>query len=160
MFNHENIRNYAELMKELDLSALEITEGDKKLRLERTVAQPVQTIAVPASAPAVMPVSAPAAADTAHSASPGKAVTSPMVGVFYRAPAENAEPFVKVGDTVRKGDVVGIIEAMKLMNEIGAEQMGTIREVCLEDATPVEFGTVLFYIEPHNANDATGPENA
>ena len=148
MFNHENIRNYAELMKELDLSALEITEGDKKLRLERTVAQPVQTIAVPASAPAVMPVSAPAAADTAHSASSGKAVTSPMVGVFYRAPAENAEPFVKVGDTVRKGDVVGIIEAMKLMNEVICDTDGVVEEICAENAQTVDYGCVLMRIRP------------
>jgi biotin carboxyl carrier protein len=104
MFNQKNIRNYAELMKELDLSALEITEGDKKLRLERQLAQSVQTIALPA--PSSVPVTSAPAANTAESPSQGRSITSPMVGVFYRAPAENAEPFVKVGDSVKKGDVV------------------------------------------------------
>ena len=72
-----------------------------------------------------------------------------MVGVFYAAPSPGADPFVSVGSTVHVGDTLCIIEAMKLMNEITAEEMGTVREVCVEDATPVEFGTVLFYIEPH-----------
>ena len=91
MLNHENIRNYAQLMKELDLSALEITEGDKKLRLERTAVQPVQTIAVPQTVSAAASVqTAPAAAAQTTASSQGKPITSPMVGVFYRAPAENA----------------------------------------------------------------------
>jgi oxaloacetate decarboxylase alpha subunit len=76
------------------------------------------------------------------------AVTSPMVGTFYEAPAPGADPFVKVGDEVLAGQSLCIVEAMKLMNEIEAEEMGTVREVCLEDATPVEYGTVLFWIEP------------
>ena len=73
-----------------------------------------------------------------------------MVGTFYTSPAPGADPFVKVGDEVAAKQTLCIVEAMKLMNEITAEEMGTVREVCLEDATPVEFGTVLFYIEPHS----------
>ena len=72
-----------------------------------------------------------------------------MVGTFYVAPAPGEAPFVQVGDEVAANQTLCIVEAMKLMNEITAEEMGTIREVCLEDATPVEFGTPLFYIEPH-----------
>ncbi len=77
------------------------------------------------------------------------AVKAPMVGTYYEAPAPGEPPFVQVGDEVAANETLCIVEAMKLMNEITAEEMGTIREVCLADATPVEFGTVLFYIEPH-----------
>ena len=144
MFNHENIRNYAELMKELDLSALEITEGDKKLRLERSVSQPVQTIAVPAQTQ--IPVSQNAAPSVPVPQTSGRPITSPMVGVFYRAPAENAEPFVKVGDTVKKGDTVGIIEAMKLMNEVISDTDGVVEEICADNAQTVDYGCVLMRI--------------
>ena len=88
------------------------------------------------------------------------AVTSPMVGTFYASPAPGEPPFVTVGDEVAANQTLCIVEAMKLMNEIPAEEMGTVREVCLEDATPVEFGTPLFYIEPHTTHDAIGPESA
>ncbi len=76
-------------------------------------------------------------------------VCAPMVGTYYEAPAPGEPPFVKVGDEVAAGETLCIVEAMKLMNEITAEEVGTVREVCLDDATPVEFGTVLFYVEPH-----------
>ena len=79
----------------------------------------------------------------------GKPVVAPMVGTYYEAPAPGEPPFVKVGDEVAAGETLCIVEAMKLMNEITAEEMGTVREVCLSDATPVEYGTVLFYVEPH-----------
>ncbi len=106
--------------------------------------------AVPAASAATVP-SAPAAAAEDNTGRPPtwKPVTSPMVGTFYVAPAPGEPPFVKVGDEVAANETLCIVEAMKLMNEITAEEMGTVREVCLEDATPVEFGTVLFYIEPH-----------
>ena len=79
-----------------------------------------------------------------------KPVVAPMVGTYYEAPAPGEPPFVKVGDEVATGETLCIVEAMKLMNEITAEEMGTVREVCLSDATPVEYGTVLFYVEPHD----------
>lgn len=82
-----------------------------------------------------------------------------MVGTFYVAPAPGADPFVQVGDEVSAGQTLCIVEAMKLMNEITAEEVGTVREVCLNDADPVEFGTVLFYIEPHG-KPAPAPETA
>ena len=76
-------------------------------------------------------------------------ITSPMVGTFYRKPAVDAEPYVEVGDTVKKGDVLCIVEAMKLMNEIVSEHSGKISEICLADSKMVEYGEVLFKIEPN-----------
>lgn len=121
-------------------------------------AAPVAAAAPAAPAPAVAPAAAPAAA-ASHPAN-WYCVTSPMVGTFYAAPAPGEPAFVQVGDEVAANQTLCIVEAMKLMNEIGAEEMGTVREVCVEDATPVEFGTPLFYIEPHTSHDAVGPESA
>lgn len=121
-------------------------------------AAPVAPAAPAAPAPAAAPAAAPASA-ASHPAN-WYCVTSPMVGTFYAAPAPGEPAFVQVGDEVAANQTLCIVEAMKLMNEIGAEEMGTVREVCVEDATPVEFGTPLFYIEPHASHDAVGPESA
>ncbi len=121
-------------------------------------AAPVAAAAPAAPAPAAASAAAPAAA-ASHPAN-WSCVTSPMVGTFYAAPAPGEPAFVQVGDEVAANQTLCIVEAMKLMNEIGAEEMGTVREVCVEDATPVEFGTPLFYIEPHTSHDAVGPESA
>ena len=114
---------------------------------------PVQQVVAAAPAASIAPE--PAAPEPAAAAdsrpSHWYAVTAPMVGTYYAAPAPGEPPFVQVGDEVAANETLCIVEAMKLMNEITADEMGTIREVCLEDATPVEFGTVLFYIEPHDA---------
>ena len=124
-------------MQELGLTGLEITTGSDKLRLERSVSPP----AAPQAAPA---------AQTASAAAPRPvdeiAVTSPIVGVFYAAPAENAEPYVSIGDRVEKGKVLCIIEAMKLMNEIVAEESGVITDICVTNGQVVEYGTVLFRV--------------
>ena len=114
---------------------------------------------VAAAAPAAAALAAAPAAAASHPAN-WYCVTSPMVGTFYAAPAPGEPAFVQVGDEVAANQTLCIVEAMKLMNEIGAEEMGTVREVCVEDATPVEFGTPLFYIEPHTSHDAVGPESA
>lgn len=108
------------------------------------------------SAPAA---SADASADNGDRPPHWKPIIAPMVGTFYVAPAPGEPPFVKVGDEVAANQTLCILEAMKLMNEIVPEEMGTIREVCLEDATPVEYGTVLFYLEPHGV-PAPAPETA
>lgn len=121
-------------------------------------AAPVAAAAPAAPAPAAAPAAAPASA-ASHPAN-WYCVTSPMVGTFYAAPAPGEPAFVQVGDEVAANQTLCIVEAMKLMNEIGAGEMGTVREVCVEDATPVEFGTPLFYIEPHTSHDAVGPESA
>ena len=130
-----NIRKYAKLMRELELTGLEITEGDTVVRLERG--------AVPAAAP-VRTVPLP---ETSAKEPAGDVIRSPMVGVFYAAPAENAAPYVAVGDRVKAGDTLCIIEAMKLMNEITAEKDGVIAEVCAGNGQVVEYGTALFRME-------------
>src|SRR4029453_1641695 len=104
------------------------------------------------TAPAAMPH--PAAAAPAPSPAPPpapslKEIKSPMVGTFYAAPEPGAEPYVRVGQRVAAGQTVCIVEAMKIMNEIEAELSGVIREVCVEDATPVEYGQVLFRVDPN-----------
>jgi len=131
-----SIRKYAKLMQELGLTGLEINEKGG-VRLERAVQ--VQTAAaLPNTQSEPVRVQSEMASDGVID------ICSPMVGVFYCAPAEDSAPYVKVGDTVRKGDVLCIIEAMKLMNEITAEQDGVISEVCAGNAQVVDFGHVLF----------------
>lgn len=136
--NEMDIRKYAGLMKELGLTGLEITEDNKVVRLERTVAEQIASaIAVPSVAPVV--------AD-APVRETGDSVTSPLVGVFYAAPAENAAPYVAKGDHVRKGQTLCIVEAMKMLNEITAEEDGVIDEICATNGQVVEYGTELFRI--------------
>ena len=132
--NENEIRKYAQLMGELGLTGLEIKDQDQVVRLERSYA----VASSPAPVPAVQEVPAPQ--------SDGVTVRSPMVGTFYRAPAENAEPYVKVGDHVSPGTVLCLIEAMKMMNEITAEEEGTILEVCAENGQMVDYGCPLFRI--------------
>lgn len=135
------IRKYAQLMGELGLTGLEIKNKDDVVRLERSCA----------AAPAPVVTAAPVAVLDAPAAPKADAdlvsVTSPMVGVFYQAPAENAEPYVKVGDKVKAGTVLCLVEAMKMMNEITAECDGTIAEVCVSNAQVVDFGCELFRIK-------------
>lgn len=136
-----DIRKYAQLMKELDLTGLEITEDNKVVRLERNA--PVagkQTTVVEASA-------APAAAAEVKENADYISVKSPIIGLFYAAPAENADPYVTVGDRVKKGQTLCIVEAMKLMNEISAEEDGVICEICVTNGQMVEYGTELFRIK-------------
>lgn len=139
-----DIRKYAALMKELELTGLEITEDNKVVRLERTqpgVAHEPVVIQAPAT------VSAAPAEQPANDITEGCIVVkSPIVGVFYAAPAENAEPFVSIGDRVEKGQTLCILEAMKLMNEITAEEGGVIEKICVTNGQVVEYGTELFRI--------------
>lgn len=135
----EDIRNYASLMKELELTGLEIEIDGAKVRLERG-----NGTAIPQSY-TVAP-EAPKAEKAEEKEAAGEAVTSPMVGVFYSAPAENSEPFVTVGAKVRKGETICIIEAMKLMNEIKAEFDGVVEAVSAKNGQVVGFGTELFRI--------------
>lgn len=144
------LKTLIDLVSESGVAELEITEGEDRVRIvNRNGAAPVQvhqpvTIAQPMPVPA--PEVAPAPAPTAPQQT-GTPLTSPMVGTFYRAPSPGADPFVKVGDTVKKGQVVCIIEAMKLLNEVEADMDGTVKEVCVENGQPVEFGQSLFIIE-------------
>lgn len=139
MMTDADIRRYAELMRELELSGFELSEGDKKIRLERS----------PSGTPAVQKVHV-TEQDAPVQKVPEEgvyvSVTSPIVGLFYAAPAENAEPYVRPGDTVQKGQTLCIVEAMKLMNEIDAEESGVVEKVCVTNGQVVEFGTELFRI--------------
>lgn len=133
-----DIRKYAQLMKELELTGLEITEDNQVVRLERSVS-PSAAAAEPAACPAPPAPGAPET-DVCHS------VTSPIVGLFYAAPAENAEPYVSLGDRVKKGQTLCIVEAMKLMNEIESDFAGTVTEICVKDGDAVEYGQTLMRI--------------
>ena len=136
--NESDIRKYANLMSELGLTGLEVTENDRVVRLERNPAPqptaPVQTVQV---------------GDVPQSAANEDLIeiSSPMVGVFYAAPAEDADPYVQVGDRVKKGQTLCIVEAMKLMNEIVAETDGQIVEICAQNGQVVDFGCPLFRIK-------------
>lgn len=136
--NEAEIRKYAELMKELGLTGLEITQNDQTFRMERNVA----------CAQTPMPVTTENIEPEKESKDDGcSVVRSPIVGVFYAAPAENAAPFVRKGDRVKKGQTLCVIEAMKLMNEIMAEEDGVIAEICITNGQMVEYGTELFRIK-------------
>jgi acetyl-CoA carboxylase biotin carboxyl carrier protein len=134
-----DIRKYAELMKELELTGLEITEDNKVIRLERTIPD-AKKESVVITAPETVKASKPKNIDYIS-------VKSPIVGVFYAASAENVESYVSVGDSVQKGKTLCIIEAMKLMNEITAEDDGVISEICVTNGQIVEYGTELFRIK-------------
>ena len=140
--NEADIRKYAALMKELELTGLEITEENRMVRLERTQSTPFRELGSiqAAAAPASLPIS------DAEPTSDQLVIRSPLVGVFYAAPAENASPFVSIGDRVKKGQPLCIIEAMKLMNEITAEEDGVIDRICVTNGQVVEYGTELFRI--------------
>jgi len=148
--NLKQIKELAQLLKQNDLSALEVNEGDTRIRLERTIspaAQPSAPVETAAQAP-VVPMPQESAISVEDD--PGvdfnhvSEMKSPLVGVFYAAPAPGAKPFVSVGSKVKKGDVLCIVEAMKLMNEIQAEQDGEIVDICVRDGDIVEFGQTLF----------------
>ena len=138
--NETDIRKYAELMKELGLTGLEIKEDNRVVRLERTVPHTSQEVVYVQPEANAAPV--PAVAPKKDYIS----VTSPIVGVYYAAPAENSDPFVRVGDAVKQGQTLCIVEAMKLMNEISADTDGIISEICVTNGQVVEFGTELFRI--------------
>lgn len=150
------IKKLIELVEESGIDELEITEGEESVRIARNrpQAQPQQYFAAPQAHSA--PTPAPAAASeqstkgTAPAASEpethGTVQRSPMVGTFYRSPAPGSAKFVEVGSSVKKGDVLCIIEAMKMMNQIQAEHSGTIESILAEDGLPVEFDQPLFTI--------------
>ncbi|AAW88812.1 acetyl-CoA carboxylase biotin carboxyl carrier protein [Neisseria gonorrhoeae] len=147
------LKKLIDLVEESGIAEIEVTEGEEKVRITRTIAAaaaPVYAAPVPAAAPAVTPAAAPVAASAPAAAPAARdlsdAQKSPMVGTFYRAPGPNAAAFVEVGQQVKAGDTLCIIEAMKLMNEIEAEKSGTVKEILVENGTPVEFGEPLFII--------------
>jgi acetyl-CoA carboxylase biotin carboxyl carrier protein len=138
------IRALAAILREADLTEIEVVHGTSKLRVARQVA--AAAVMMPGAAPQVAARDGPAAASGGGPRSVEGAVLSPMVGTAYRAPEPGARPFVEIGDHVRPGQVVMIIEAMKTMNQILAEREGTVREIFVEDGQPVEFGEPLLAV--------------
>jgi acetyl-CoA carboxylase biotin carboxyl carrier protein len=142
------LKTLIDLVAESGIAELEITEGEGKVRIVK-FSQSVQPVAyVPEAAPVqAAAAAAPAApAEAAPKAPQGHVVKAPMVGTFYRAPNPGASPFVEVGQSVKEGDPVCIIEAMKLLNEIEADKSGVIKEILVENGEPVEYGQPLFVI--------------
>ena len=146
------IRELAKVVEDSGVGEITVEEDGMRISIRMPGAAPVAA-AAPAAQPAAAPAVAPAAEEDSRPANWVK-VSAPMVGTFYAAPAPGEPAFVKVGDEVAAGETLCIVEAMKLMNEIGAPQMGIVREICVEDASPVEYGTALFYIEPYREADA------
>lgn len=159
----DHLRDILQLVAESGVSEVEIEEEDLRIVVRKhppasAVPYPQMTYAYApggavqgpgaAPTPAQNETAAPAPASPEPEASSAREVRAPIVGTYYRSSSPDADPYVKEGDTVSKGDVLCIIEAMKLMNEIEAEFSGTVREILVENATPVEFDQPLFMIEP------------
>ena len=165
----EQVLQLIQAVSDSELTEFKYEEDGVKLSLKKTsdkiiqVQAPAAPAAAPVIAPAVMPAAAPApvpaaapvsapadaeasAAVSAESEVKGNVVKSPLVGTFYAAPAEDADPFVKVGDSVKEGQVLAIVEAMKLMNEIESDFTGTVTEILVENGQAVEYGQPLFVI--------------
>lgn len=147
------LKTLIDLVSESNIAELEITENEGKVRIVKsggaTFAAPVMTmpVAAPAAAPVAAPAALPPAEAPAAPAVTGTVVKSPMVGTFYASSTPGGKPFVEVGSSIKTGDALCIIEAMKIMNEIEAEVTGTVREVLVENGQAVEFGQPLFVIE-------------
>ena len=142
------LKTLIDLVAESDISELEVTEGESKVRIVKasTAPQQVMMMQQPAAAPAAAPaVAAPAAAPVAAEPT-GHIVKSPMVGTFYRSSAPGSPAFVEIGSSVKEGQTICIIEAMKLLNEIEADAGGVITQILVENGQPVEFGQPLFVI--------------
>ena len=148
------LKKLIDLVEESGIAEIEVTEGEEKVRITRSLAAAPQALyaapapiaAAPVAAAPVAAVPAPAAI-AAPAADLGNAQKSPMVGTFYRAPSPASPAFVEVGQNVKAGDTLCIIEAMKLMNEIEAEKSGVVKAILVDDGQPVEYGEPLFIIE-------------
>ena len=146
------LKTLIDLVSESGIAELDITEGDDHVRIVNRSSAPAAAAAPAAAVPTIVAAPAPAAVPAAPAAQAkteeaGAAIVSPMVGTFYRAPSPGAEPFVKEGDSVKKGQVIGIIEAMKLLNEVEADQDGIVKEFAVENGQPVEFGQPLVILK-------------
>jgi len=144
------IKKLIELLEESDIAELEIHEGEESVRISRqgsTAPAPVIATAPAAIATAPAPVAATPEAEEEPAAITGHTVNAPMVGTFYRAPSPGAAPFVEEGQTVKVGDTLCIIEAMKLLNQIEADKAGVIKAILVENGEPVEYGEPMFIIE-------------
>ena len=144
------VKELAELLSANELTEIEVEDGDRKIRVKREAAPvvsyaPAPAAAAPAAAP--LPAAVPAAAESAPSAAPVDAVKSPMVGTCYLSPEPGAKPFIAVGQDVKQGDTLLIVEAMKVMNPITSPKGGKVTQILVGDSQPVEFDQPLVVIE-------------
>ena len=151
-FKPEYIERLAKIITDNGLTEISMEDGEQAI----TIRKDLPEVVVGATPAVAAPVAAPASAvqsvsekeeAPADNSQKGRAITSPMVGTFYMAPSPEAAPFVEIGSDVNVGDVVCIIEAMKLMNEIKSEEAGKVIKICVKNGDPVEFGQVLMYVE-------------
>ena len=144
------LKKLIDLVQESGIAELEITEGEEKVKIVKGGAVSVSAapiMAMPAAAPAAAaPAPAPAAAEAPEAGQEGHVVKAPMVGTFYRSSSPDAKAFVEVGQAVKEGDTICIIEAMKLMNEIEADASGVVKAILVENGQPVEYGQPLFIL--------------
>ena len=147
----EYIEKLAKIINDNGLTEISLEDGEQAITIRKDAPEVVNvTTPVPAAPTvAVQTQSASGAEDVvvAKPAQKGKAVTSPMVGTFYASSSPDAEPFVEIGSEIKEGDVVCIIEAMKLMNEIKSEHAGKVTQICVKNGDPIEYGQVLMYVE-------------
>ncbi len=145
------VKKLIELLEESGVAEIEIKEGEESVRISRAAVQPaiapIQYSAAPQAAPPPAAVSTAAVEAVAAPEVSGHQVKSPMVGTFYRASSPGAKPFAEVGDKIKVGDTLCIVEAMKMMNQIEADSSGTIKAILIDDGEPVEFDEPLFIIE-------------
>jgi len=144
------LKKLIDLVQESGIAELEITEGEEKVKIVKGGLVSVAAVAQPATA-AALPTAAQTAPAAAAPAEPepgqeGHVVKAPMVGTFYRSPSPDAKVFVEVGQAVKEGDTICIIEAMKLMNEIEADATGVVKAILVENGQPVEYGQALFIL--------------
>ena len=150
-FESDYIEKLAKIISDNGLTEISLEDGEQAITIRKDLPE-VYAAPVSAPIPQSIPVTAPEQSVIKNNKEEvveqkGKAITSPMVGTFYMAPSPDAAPFVEIGSTVAEGDVVCIIEAMKLMNEIKSEQSGKVIKICVKNGEPVEFGQVLMYVE-------------
>lgn len=141
------IKKLIEMLEESNLGEIEIREGEESIRISRAGSAPAPMTQYLAAPTAPAPIAAAPAAPAQPSLPAGHIVTSPMVGTFYRSPSPSAATFVEVGSTVKVGDTLCIIEAMKILNTIESDKAGTVKAILKENGQPVEFGEPLFVIE-------------
>ncbi|MBA4261446.1 MAG: acetyl-CoA carboxylase biotin carboxyl carrier protein [Comamonadaceae bacterium] len=148
------LKTLIDLVSESNVSELEITEAEGKVRIVKSppvgMAAPVTYAMAPTAAPVAAPIAAPVAAQAVAATPvepPGHSVKSPMVGTFYRASSPGAKAFVEIGDTIKEGETICIVEAMKILNEIEADKTGTVTAILVQNGQAVEYGQPLFTIE-------------
>ena len=150
-FETDYIEKLAKVLADTGLTEISLEDGEQAITLRKdvVVAPVAPVVSAPVQAAPAAQAQAPSAPAQAASepAKKGTPITSPMVGTFYKSPSPDADAFVSVGQSIKTGDVVCIVEAMKMMNEIKSEFSGKVVEICVEDGQPVEFGLVLMYVE-------------